>query len=102
MNGVSSTISRKASSISISGPPVSGEWMPLIDPVNRLGGLDQLARLFLVDLARIAELRQHVFVFVELLDGGFVGDRQHHLSRPSSVWPIFQNFARGDALASAS
>ena len=30
MNGVSSTMSRYASSISISGPPVSGECMPLI------------------------------------------------------------------------
>jgi hypothetical protein len=29
MNGVSSTISRYASSISISGPPDSGECMPL-------------------------------------------------------------------------
>ena len=30
MNGVSSTTSRYASSCSISGPPVSGECMPLV------------------------------------------------------------------------
>ena len=55
-----------------------------------------------LDAPRIAEAGEDVLVLVEVFDGGLVGDGQDHLSRPSSVWPIFQNLARGDALASAS
>ena len=36
-------------------------------------------RLRLSGLPRIAERGEHAFVFVQILDGRLVGDRQHHL-----------------------
>ena len=56
-----------------------GRMYAAVGPVDRLAGLDQLARLLVRDLARIAELGEDVLVLVEVLDGGLVGDRQDDL-----------------------
>ena len=45
------------------------------EPVDRLGGLDQLPRLLLRRLPRIGELRDHRLVLVERFDRRLVGNR---------------------------
>ena len=50
--------------------------MPLVEVVDRLGGLDQRLRLRVGGLARIGQRRELIAVLLEVLDRRLVGDRQ--------------------------
>ena len=56
MNGESSTASRYASSISISGEPVSGEWIEPDSPIDHLAVGDELLCIVVIRVPRIGEL----------------------------------------------
>ena len=47
-----------------------------IGPVNGLGGVEEFLGLFRGDFARVAEFGEHVLIFVEIFEGGLVGDSE--------------------------
>src|ERR1035437_8766191 len=51
-----------------------GRVYAAVGPVEGLAGLDELAGLRVGKLARVAELGEDVLVFIEVPDGGLVGD----------------------------
>ncbi len=59
-----------------------GRMDAAVGPVEGLADPDQVARLFIGDLARIPQPGQNVLVLIQVLNRGLVGDRQNHLVAP--------------------